>query len=123
MSQFSPTASPIKGVTTMAGRKRDELGRAEKALAPQVRTMFKAFDSSLARLPDKTGIEVQYLKFKGFDANDPYESKFKRFLNCQDSHSCELPFYKRLLEGWNRSADKENLARDDLIRIVEEAKY
>jgi uncharacterized protein YfbU (UPF0304 family) len=105
----------------MARRKRDELEPYESELLNEIRAMFHALNASYDRLDDKSGINKEMIQFISFDANDPYESRLKRHYESINSHGQMLPYYKRLLEAWRRTPDKEYPSRDDLLRILEHA--
>jgi uncharacterized protein YfbU (UPF0304 family) len=103
----------------MRKRKRDQLHDWELELIREIRTMFRALEASYDRLEDKSGIDQVLIRFDGFDAHDRYESRFLPYVNWMDSHMQRLPYYKRLLQHWRESRDKENLSKGDIVRIVE----
>src|SRR4051812_18058480 len=104
----------------MARRKSGELSDPEQQLFLEIRQMFSAFEGSYEQLEDKCGINKDDLRFRGFDANDPYESRFNGGSGL-NSHGTMMPYYKRLLEAWKHSPDRANLTKDDLHRILEAA--
>jgi hypothetical protein len=71
----------------------------ERRRIDEIRKMFLAFRTSYDQLPDKSGIDWELFKFPGWlsIANDRYE--------------------KRLLAEWRHCPGKENLTRDDFLRI------
>jgi len=77
-------------------------------LVNRLRQMLFAFRSSYAKLTDKRGI---WLKVGGLDNNDRYPSEVDSI------DGMMKPLYERLFEEWERSADKENLTREDFLRM------
>jgi len=82
-------------------------------------------------MTDKTGIDATELSFEGFDGNNEgrhyaytlfvindqgrwAESK-KPDLN---SHMPMLDRYRSMLKRWRQSADKHQLSKDDVVRII-----
>ncbi len=103
----------------MRKRKRDQLEFWELELLHEIQGMFRALEVSYERLADTSGIDKDLIRFDGFDGNDPYESRFNRYSGFVNSHGRRMPFYKRLLERWKVSNDREHLTREDILRIIE----
>ena len=79
-------------------------------LSNRLRQMSLALRSSYARLSDKSGI---WLRVADVDNKDLGQSDIASI----KSDGMMRPLYARLLEEWERSADKENLTREDFLRI------
>jgi hypothetical protein len=86
-----------------------KLNACEADLVNRLRHMSLAFSTSYPKLTDKSGI---WLKVRGFEKIDRSQSSADSI----ESHGIK-PFYERMLAEWERSADKENLAREDFLRI------
>ena len=103
----------------MARRKKtDELNSVEQELLDNILKMFHVLKTCYDRLPDRSGIAPEDIRFNGFDANDPYESKFNLYSGDGNSHMKRLPWYRLMLDRWRASADKENLTHEDIVRIT-----
>jgi uncharacterized protein YfbU (UPF0304 family) len=85
--------------------------------------MFAALRSSYDRFEDKRGINKSLISFDGFNRESPIEAKFCRFFDRIASPIDRLPYYQRLLEAWKRSKDRQNLTREDLLRILDQASF
>jgi hypothetical protein len=82
----------------------------ETDLLDRLRHMFFAFRSSYARLTDKSDI---WLRVESIDNEDPSQPDASLI----EAYRTMRPFCERLLEEWDRSADKEKLTREDFLRI------
>lgn len=106
----------------------------ESNLTLTILDMFRAITFSLNKIDDKTGIDLNQLKFEGFDGNN--EGKYYDFVKffCTEfdgerfpeigkgtdnfnSHSPVLATYKRMLDVWKACKDKNNLTKEELIKI------
>jgi uncharacterized protein YfbU (UPF0304 family) len=96
--------------------------------------MHRMMMNTYRAMADKSGVDVDALDFKGFDGNDEgREYGYADFLiNKQgrwaefkkddlNTHSSMLEHYRRMLESWDKSADKMHLTKDDLVRILASA--
>jgi uncharacterized protein YfbU (UPF0304 family) len=94
-------------------------------------TLKRAYD----KLEEKSGIEDHRVRFAGFDGNDAVEGtmmayarwycnshggRFKDLDRGDDfnSHALMLDSYRSMLKEWEKSADKNRLTKDDIIRIT-----
>lgn len=103
----------------MSRRKRPELSYTDNLFLKNLYAMFCAMSRCYNALPDKSGINQRDICFRGFDAHSDYEKTLgDHYPDSYDSHACYEPFYRVLVARWEASADKENLTRDDLIRIT-----
>lgn len=92
--------------------------------------MFDALKISYAGLQDNSEIEEYQVKFLGFDGNNEakqllyarYLKKDDRFADLENvdsnSHLPVIPMYRRMLGEWNRSDNKYELSKDDIVRIT-----
>ncbi len=92
--------------------------------------MFDALRICYARLEDNSGIDEYQVRFLGFDGNHEakqllyarYLKKDGRFADLENidsnSHLRVLPIYRRMLAEWNRSDNKYELSKDDIMRIT-----
>jgi uncharacterized protein YfbU (UPF0304 family) len=90
--------------------------------------MFRVLRQSYDDLPDKSGIDENLITFDGFDANDPNENlylqaareiaMYSRDFDVFDSHMPRLRGYQRMLQAWRESSNKENLTKEDILRII-----
>ena len=106
----------------------------ESKLAINILDMFSAITFSLEKIGDKTGINLDQLKFDGFDGNN--EGKFYDFVQyfCTEfdgqrfpeigkgidnfnSHCPILDTYIRMLEVWKSCKDRNKLTKEELISI------
>lgn len=84
-------------------------------------------------LADKSGIDERRLRFGGFDGNsEGKQVGYARYFCTHDgpryqnldkgddfnSHCPSLDRHRRMLAEWMRSADRLNLAKDDILRIT-----
>ena len=91
--------------------------------------MFLALRRAYDALPDKSGIDESQIEFGGFDANDDREHEFlqvgyrlacvNRNIRVFDSHFQRLRGYEMMLQAWRNSRDKENLTKEDVLRIID----
>lgn len=94
---------------------------------------FSAIKWSYEALADKSGIDENHIKFRGFSGNDETKQMaYARYFCSTDggrftdldrgddfnSHFPMLDVYRRVLREWNKSVDKNNLSKEDLIRIT-----
>jgi uncharacterized protein YfbU (UPF0304 family) len=95
--------------------------------------MFDNLKRCFDALPPKSGIEEGRVKFPGFDGNhETKQMAYARYFcdgrtprftdlpraNNFNSHMQSLPRYRSMLHEWERSTDKNNLTKDDILRIV-----
>ncbi|MDW0116233.1 YfbU family protein [Sporosarcina thermotolerans] len=102
-------------------------------------SMYRALTYSFEKLEDKSGITMESIKFNGFSENDEEESKrlsythyfimdLNRFEELKygeewaffNSFIPMLDSYRRMLSAWTTVNRKQELNRDEIIRIVEE---
>lgn len=92
--------------------------------------MFQAITYALDDLEDTSGLNLQRLRFSGFDGNTEgkyihylkYLQQDERFTNVNggdgnNSHHQTLPRYREMVAEWERSPDKYRLTKDDLLRL------
>lgn len=95
--------------------------------------MHRALTFAYEKLEDKSGIAQKDIAFRGFDGNNETEYlAYARYI-CLDhgeerwhelhdglvnSHSPMLGIYRRMLDEWNRAADKYNLTKEEILRII-----
>ncbi len=103
--------------------------------------MHSALFFSYEKLDDKSGIEPHEIEFRGFDGNDPGESRrmsyVKYLLHDLDrfeelhkkekhprynSHTLMLHRYQEMLAEWENCDDKYNLGKEDIRRIINSSK-
>lgn len=92
--------------------------------------MFNVLRILYSRLEDKSGIDEYKVKFSGFDGNQEvkqlsyarYLKKDGRFTDLENidsnSHFPVLAIYRRMVTEWNRSDNKYELSKDDIIHIT-----
>jgi len=112
---------------------RDIMTPEESSEVIDILSMFDSLKQVYWRLSDKTGIEQRRVEFCGFDGNHETKqmgyaryfctSEGGRFTDLDrgddfNSHTPTLPRYRRMLSEWKKSADKNNLSKDDIIRII-----
>jgi len=95
-----------------------------------VMNMFRALKHNYDQLEDKEGINNYPITFHGFSGNDEGKQwSFARYLQANqrftdigegdlNSHGPELDTYRRMLPEWHKSADKFDLTKDDILRIL-----
>jgi uncharacterized protein YfbU (UPF0304 family) len=93
----------------------------------EIFAMFRALRRSYDAIPDKSGIEDWRITFDGFDANNDTEQEYLRIgrelgvltrdIRVFNSHMPRLPGYEMMLQEWRNSRDKENLTKEDILRI------
>jgi uncharacterized protein YfbU (UPF0304 family) len=93
----------------------------------EIFAMFRALRRSFDGLPDKSGIEEWQITFDGFDANDNEEQEYLRIgrelgvltdrIQVFNSHAPRLRGYQMMLQAWRTSRDRDNLTREDILRI------
>ena len=95
--------------------------------------MHRMLKYGFDRLENKTDIDAHAINFAGFDGNnETKQMAYARFVCAKgtgryeeldtgddfNSHSPTLPRYRSMLERWRASADKYQLSKDDIVRIV-----
>jgi uncharacterized protein YfbU (UPF0304 family) len=94
--------------------------------------MYNSLQLGYDALEDKEGIEESGINFQGFDGNNESEQlHYAQFLinkqgRLQDlkhtdglnTHMPYIGYYRRMLEEWNKSSDKYNLTKADIVRIT-----
>ena len=114
-------------------------GPPEPTVAPEVNdifAMFRSLHDSIATLEDKSGIDMERAKFKGYDANnEPQYHAFAEFVlkkrnkfsesrnteDCDSTLSEILPTYRRMLSIWRGfgKRDVEFLTRNEILQICQ----
>jgi uncharacterized protein YfbU (UPF0304 family) len=98
-------------------------------------SMFRAIDRSLRQIDDTTGLDIAHLRFQGFDGNEegpqysftkyfcienperPFEESFPDGVMLNIPH--RLPLYLSMIAVWDELKNKQNLTKENLIRIQE----
>jgi uncharacterized protein YfbU (UPF0304 family) len=114
----------------MARTSQRQMAR-ERLVTDEAREMFAMFCAlrrSYDALPDKSGIDESQITFDGFDANDDEEYEYlqvahrlasiSRDIQAFDSHFPRLRGYRMMMQAWRGSRDRENLTKEDIIRII-----
>lgn len=113
----------------------DEMSKEECQEVIDILNMYRAITFSFQKLKDKVDIDEYYLKFQGFDGNnetDQYSyvcyfvidlnrfQELKYGLEYPDlnSHSPMLEKYRKMLEVWKESYNKNQLTKEDIIKII-----
>ena len=113
----------------------DEMSKEECQEVIDILNMYRAITFSFQKLKDKVDIDEYYLKFQGFDGNnetDQYSyvcyfvidlnrfQELKYGLEYPDlnSHSPMLEKYRKMLEVWKKSCNKNKLKKEDIIKII-----
>ncbi len=113
----------------------DEISKEECQEVIDILNMYRAITFSFQKLKDKVDIDEYYLKFQGFDGNnetDQYSyvcyfvidlnrfQELKYGLEYPDlnSHSPMLEKYRKMLEVWKESYNKNQLTKEDIIKII-----
>lgn len=114
----------------------DEMSEEECSEVLDILEMYRAITLSYNELKDKSGIEENEIRFRGFDGNDEtrqfsYANYFiidlGRYNELRygaehpgfNSHCSMLDKYRRMLSEWQKCSDKQNLSNDDIKRILE----
>ncbi len=96
----------------------------------EVMNMFRALKYGYQNLDDKSGIDSYPITFHGFSGNDEgkqwayaqYLQANQRYTDIGEgdlnSHSPEMDTYRRMLPEWQKSADKFELTKEDIQRIL-----
>ena len=94
----------------------------------EILALFRALRRAYDALPDKSKIEEFLITFDGFDANDDLEHEYlkvgrrlaavNRDIQVFDSHMPRLRGYQIMLGAWRNSRDRENLTKDDILRLM-----
>lgn len=112
------------------------MSEADCILTIEILSMFSEITYSLEKIDDKTGINLTYLKFAGFDGNNEGKyldfayffckefngQRFSEIGNGIDNFNSHFPIldaYTRMLKVWNASKNKYELSREELIKIGE----
>jgi len=115
----------------MARKSQRQMAR-ERFIRDEVReifAMFRALGRSYDALPDKSGIDellAGFVRFDGFDGNNESEhlhiahqlASISRDIQAFDSHGQRLRGYQMMVRAWNSARDKENLTKEDILRII-----
>lgn len=94
--------------------------------------MYSHLLFAFEKLGTGSGVDKNQIKFPGFSGNDEgghwsyalfmyeKEGKFSRLDKGDrlNSHFPMLPRYRAMLEEWEKSADKYELSKDDILRII-----
>lgn len=113
----------------------DEMSKEECQEVIDILNMYRAITFSFQKLKDEFDIDEYYLKFQGFDGNketDQYSyvcyfvidlnrfQELKYGLEYPDlnSHSPMLEKYRKMLEVWKKSYNKNQLTKEDIIKII-----
>jgi uncharacterized protein len=95
-------------------------------------TMFSVLNGNFERLGNAKEIDKNKITFKGFGGNDEgkqfeyvaYLVKkgfYNDILNEENDYNSHFPMltsYRRMLDEWNNSDNRNQLSKDDIIRIV-----
>jgi len=116
-------------ISTHISDDKDTMSEAECLEVLDILGMFTAIKDTYNRLQDTSGINDLWIKFIGFDGNN--EGKFLGYthflvevqgkfpeIDHINSHAPMLPGYRQMLAEWKQSKDRQNLTKDDLIRIT-----
>ena len=108
-----------------------EMSEADCRLVMNVFDLFSSLQNSHAQLNDTAGIDSSKLQCRGFDGNNESElrgyalylrrtQRWEKLLGDGDlnSHEPTRELYGRMLERWNASVDKDQLTKDDILRII-----
>ncbi|MCB2214394.1 YfbU family protein [bacterium] len=119
----------------------DETFSIEKSrLVIDILDMFRSINNTLSRLEETDGLDIDSLKFSGFDGNEEADymlfakffctefdggrfSELVEGLNSFNTHWPVLESYIRMLEAWNSCPNKHKLTKDDLFQIQQAARY
>jgi uncharacterized protein YfbU (UPF0304 family) len=97
----------------------------------EVLTMFIAIKEASDGITDRSGIKEAWIDFEGYDNNseDDYRQAQERI--CAGGYgplgdvayitsgcSNTVRRYQMMLEAWKRSRDRQNLTKEDLVRIT-----
>ena len=84
--------------------------------------MWNAFGKAYAALEDKSGIYESWTRLDGFDANSDEEYQYLELVGYRDhgynSHGRRLPLYRALLRRWESTPNRDDLSKDDFVRIM-----
>jgi len=99
----------------------------------EILEMFDSITNSYSSIKDKSGIDKKDVKFPGFDGNSEgkYMSYARYFCSLDggrfvsitkdtdlNSHFPTLTIYRRMLNEWNKSKNKFNLSKSEIIDII-----
>lgn len=110
----------------------DTFSVAEATEVYEILDMFRATERAYEELEDKSGIPADAIKYGGFDGNsEGKQYGFVLFLkkdnrynflkggtDGDNSHMPMLDLYRRMKAEWEKSADRNDLTREDLLRIA-----
>jgi len=109
----------------------EELSEAECQEVWDILEMYRSLKFAYNRLTNKNEITEEEIRFQGFDENEEarlmgYADYIIRDLGRYNelsgidlnAHRPCLERYRKMLAEWNRSADKYNLEKDDILRII-----
>ena len=113
----------------------EEMSEEECREVLDVLDMYRAITFSLKKLPEGDELRNHHLAtFTGFDGNneapqmgyaryfivdlDRYDELKKSDYPYFNSHAPMLPIYRKMLERWQDTDKKHELARDDLTKIL-----
>jgi len=92
----------------------------------EILAMYRALQDSYDRLSDKGGINAELITFDGFDGNNEDEylraareiAVATRGAGVPNSHMPRIRGYQLMLQRWRSSHNKEDLTKEDILRIV-----
>ena len=102
----------------------------------EILNMYRLITFSYDRIENPKGIDIRWLKFKGFDENNEVKQfSYVQYIICElgrfdefrdgdnyqsfNSQTPTLEQYRRMLDYWNSLDDKVNLTTDQLIELLE----
>ena len=111
---------------------RDCLSSEECQEVLEIMAMFRALKDGYEALEDKSGIEESGITFEGFDGNNEtaqmaYAQYFcgrsGAYIELErgdnfNSHCPVLDMYRRMLSEWNMCEHRNDLSKEDIIRIA-----
>lgn len=99
----------------------------------EILNMFDALHRSLIKLPDKSGIDIEKARFRGFDAVNEYQHRlYAQFMiekreSYPESKSSKgdyntrrpiLAVYNRMAAEWHAMGRRFDLTRDEVVQII-----
>jgi uncharacterized protein YfbU (UPF0304 family) len=103
----------------MSKKKKNDLDIWDRQFLDDLYAMFDAINRCLDGLHDMSGVDLEVARFAGFDFHLVHEAKLGRHYPAGsfESHRPMLAQYNAQVSRWKRSADRNNLAKVDVIRI------
>jgi uncharacterized protein len=108
----------------------DIVTREESLEMLDILDMFRALNYSYKKLDDKTGIDNNAIKFRGFDGN--YETKYmayvrfmiedeEKFQESRGEYNSHIPMlnrYRKMLDHWRYSTERFDLTKEEILKII-----